>query len=161
MHGRAYLETPLGLVEVVGAADGVAEISFVTARKAGAVSNATVRAAARQVGEYFAGARRAFELPLAPHATDFQRQVWSLLLGVPFGSTIAYGELAAAVGRPGAARAVGAAVGRNPVAVVVPCHRVLGMRGQLTGYGGGLWRKEWLLKHEGAQHTAPHTWSER
>jgi methylated-DNA-[protein]-cysteine S-methyltransferase len=106
--------------------------------------------AVRQLEEFFAGKRTAFELPLAPAGTDFQRRVWDVLRQIPFGETVSYGEVAKRAGYPGSARAVGAAVGRNPVAIVVPCHRVIGSDGSLTGYAGGLDRKVSLLDHERA-----------
>jgi methylated-DNA-[protein]-cysteine S-methyltransferase len=102
-------------------------------------------AAAAQLAGYFAGERRAFELPLAPVGTPFQREVWRRIWGVGYGRTSTYGELATALGRPAAARAVGAATGRNPLAILVPCHRVVGRDGSLTGYAGGLERKRALL----------------
>jgi methylated-DNA-[protein]-cysteine S-methyltransferase len=101
-----------------------------------------------QLDGYFAGSRSTFEVPLALEGTEFQRRVWSGLLEIPYGETMSYGELAARVGNPGASRAVGLANGRNPVAIIVPCHRVIGANGTLTGYGGGLDRKVWLLDHE-------------
>jgi methylated-DNA-[protein]-cysteine S-methyltransferase len=103
---------------------------------------------AREVDEYFAGSRRSFDLALAPKGTSFQLAVWEQLRLVPFGETTTYGELALRVGRPGAARAVGAAVGRNPISIVVPCHRVVGSDGTLTGFAGGLDRKRTLLALE-------------
>ena len=106
-----------------------------------------VRAAA-QLAEYFAGTRRVFELPLAPPGTAFQSQVWRALLKIPFGDTRSYGQLARTLRRPSASRAVGAANGSNPIAIIVPCHRVIGSSGALTGYGGGLDMKRWLLAHE-------------
>lgn len=105
---------------------------------------------ARQLAEYFAGERRSFELPLEPEGTEFQRAVWDALTAIPYGSTVGYGELARALGRPAASRAVGRANGSNPIPVIVPCHRVIGAQGDLTGYGGGLERKRFLLRHEGA-----------
>jgi methylated-DNA-[protein]-cysteine S-methyltransferase len=108
-----------------------------------------VEAAIQQMTEYFLGARRAFDLPLALQGTSFQRQVWGQLLAVPYGKITTYQEIADAIGRPQAVRAVGAANARNPISIIVPCHRVIGSNGSLTGYGGGIWRKEWLLKHEG------------
>ncbi len=102
----------------------------------------------QQLGEYFAGGRRVFDLPLAPSGTVFQREVWSALEEIPYGTTTTYGVLAAKIGRPRAVRAVGLAVGRNPLSVIVPCHRVLGASGSLTGYAGGLDRKRWLLNLE-------------
>ncbi|MFI5458369.1 MAG: methylated-DNA--[protein]-cysteine S-methyltransferase [Isosphaerales bacterium] len=101
-----------------------------------------------QLRAFFAGELRTFELPLRMAGTPFQRLVWEGLLGIPFGATLSYAELARRIGRPGASRAVGAANGRNPISIVVPCHRVIGANGTLTGYGGGLDRKEWLLRHE-------------
>lgn len=101
-----------------------------------------------QLNAYFAGDITAFDLPIELNGTDFQRRVWAALCDIPYGETISYGELARWVGNPKASRAVGLANGRNPVAIVVPCHRVIGADGSLTGYGGGLDRKVWLLEHE-------------
>lgn len=103
-----------------------------------------------ELGGYFRGERLTFDLPLEMGGTPFQRRVWAELARIPFGDTVSYGEIAARIGRKGAARAVGAAVAKNPVAIVVPCHRVVGSRGTLTGYAGGLDRKAWLLDHERA-----------
>jgi methylated-DNA-[protein]-cysteine S-methyltransferase len=103
-----------------------------------------------QLAEYFAGERREFDLPLAPRGTAFQRQVWDELLTIQFGQTTSYGALARRLGNPGASRAVGLANGQNPISIIIPCHRVIGADGTLTGYGGGLPRKQWLLRHEGA-----------
>jgi methylated-DNA-[protein]-cysteine S-methyltransferase len=105
-------------------------------------------AAVDQLEAYFAGSRETFDVPLDLQGTDFQRRVWAGLLEIPYGETMSYGELARRVARPGASRAVGLANGRNPVAIIVPCHRVIGADGTLTGYGGGLDRKVWLLDHE-------------
>jgi methylated-DNA-[protein]-cysteine S-methyltransferase len=102
----------------------------------------------RQLEEYFAGERREFDLDLAPVGTPFQLSVWRELRAIPYGATASYGEIAAAVGQPGAARAVGSANNRNPIAIVIPCHRVIGANGTLTGYGGGLPRKQQLLALE-------------
>ena len=103
----------------------------------------------RQLREYFAGQRRGFDLPLRFHGTEFQQRVWNMLTEIPYGATWSYGELAKHIDNPHASRAVGLANGRNPIAIVVPCHRVIGADGSLTGYGGGLERKLWLLAHEG------------
>ncbi len=105
-----------------------------------------------QLAEYFAGTRREFELTLRPVGTAFQLTVWSALRDIGYGETTSYGKIAAAIGRPDAARAVGWANGQNPIPIIVPCHRVIGANGALTGYGGGLPAKRWLLAHE-AQHT--------
>jgi methylated-DNA-[protein]-cysteine S-methyltransferase len=101
-----------------------------------------------QIEEYCAGTRRDFELPLAPQGTSFQQEVWNALVKIPFGTTTSYGALAAKLGRPNAARAVGLANGSNPIGLIVPCHRVIGVDGSLTGYGGGLPLKRALLAHE-------------
>lgn len=104
--------------------------------------------AAAQLAEYFAGERREFDVPLGPRGTAFQQRVWGQLGRIPFGETRSYGELAHALGRPSASRAVGAANGRNPISILVPCHRVIAGSGALTGYAGGLDAKRWLLAHE-------------
>lgn len=109
--------------------------------------------ARRQLEEYFAGTRRDFDLHIRLHGTAFQRQVWKALMEIPYGETRSYGEQARRIGVPDAARAVGAANGQNPVSIVVPCHRVIGASGALTGYGGGIERKRWLLAHEAQQRT--------
>ena len=106
--------------------------------------------ARRQIGEYFAGQRTTFDLPLDLRGTEFQRAAWMALADIPFGTTASYGEQAARIGRPTAVRAVGAANGRNPVSIVLPCHRVVGSNGSLTGFAGGLDSKRLLLQHEGA-----------
>jgi methylated-DNA-[protein]-cysteine S-methyltransferase len=107
--------------------------------------------AERQLGEYFAGRRRVFELPLEFLGTEFQCRVWNALLTIPFGETRSYSEIAKQIGAPDAVRAVGAANGRNPLSIVAPCHRVIGAGGDLTGFGGGLPNKAWLLAHESPQ----------
>ncbi len=106
---------------------------------------------AAQLQEYFAGERTTFEVPLLMKGAEFERQVWQALRGIPYGQTVSYGEIARRVGQPSAARAVGLANGRNPIAVIVPCHRVIGADGTLTGYGGGLERKRLLLDLENGQ----------
>ena len=118
-------------------------------------SDALLVGAAGQLTEYFAGDRTEFDLPLRPIGTDFQRRVWRALCDIPFGRTWSYGELAMHIGSPTASRAVGLANGRNPISIVIPCHRVIGANGSMTGYGGGIERKRWLLAHEaGAQEQA-------
>jgi methylated-DNA-[protein]-cysteine S-methyltransferase len=116
-------------------------------------SGGVLALAASQLGEYFAGERIAFDLPLAAEGTGFQRLVWDALLQIPFGATRSYGELARAIGRPAASRAVGMANSKNPISIIVPCHRVIGANGTLTGYAGGMRVKQWLLDHE-ARHGA-------
>jgi len=111
---------------------------------------AILGATAGQLGEYFAGTRCAFELPLDLRGTEFQQQVWLALADIPFGETSTYGKQAAAIGRPSAVRAVGSANGRNPLSIVLPCHRIVGADGKLTGFAGGIDTKRWLLDHEAA-----------
>ena len=113
-------------------------------------AGALLAAVRRQLTEYFEGTRTTFDLPLDGTGSTFERRVWDLLRTIPYGATTSYGALARRLGDPRATRAVGAANGKNPIPIIVPCHRVLGARGELTGFGGGLDRKRWLLEHEGA-----------
>ena len=157
-RSQTSLDTPLGTLVLVASGDALVEIRLPSSetakergRDAGAPSQHPVLARAReQLAEYFAGVRRTFDLPLDPQGTPFQRAVWDTLLSIPYGATRSYAQIAGAIGRPSATRAVGAANGRNPLPIVVPCHRVIGANGSLTGFGGGLDQKEWLLRHEGA-----------
>ena len=112
-------------------------------------NDAFFQEAKRQIDRYFAGLLKVFDLPIVFTGTPFQNEVWKALCEIPFGETLSYGGLARRVGRPAASRAVGAANGRNPISIIVPCHRVIGADGSLTGYGGGMDRKRWLLHHEG------------
>jgi methylated-DNA-[protein]-cysteine S-methyltransferase len=113
-------------------------------------ASAVLASARAQLASYFSGERTDFDLPLAPRGTDFQRRVWMELRAIEFGETTSYGDIARKIGSPKAVRAVGAANGRNPIPIIVPCHRVIGSNGSLTGFGGGIERKHWLLAHEGA-----------
>ena len=149
-HFRLTLESPVGRLRLVACAEGITEITFGAgaARSAEAPGHPLLQRAAAQLAEYFAGSRQEFELPLAAAGTPFQRAVWKELRTIGFGVTCSYAELARSLGKPSAARAVGAANGQNPIAIVVPCHRVVGADGALTGYAGGLPAKRWLLDHE-------------
>jgi methylated-DNA-[protein]-cysteine S-methyltransferase len=123
-------------------------------RPSAPLGKSTVLARAeKQLAEYFASKRSTFDLPLSPDGTDFQRRVWRALETIPFGETWSYGELAKKIGNPTASRAVGAANGQNPLWIIVPCHRVIGADGSLTGYAGGMTAKKWLLAHEQRQQT--------
>lgn len=150
------VESPLGELLLLGEDESLRELAFVPSQRARAIADRTARApgafgyARTQLAEYFAGGRRAFELALDPAGTPFQRLAWRALAEVPYGATRTYGEQAARIGRPGAARAIGAANARNPIPIIVPCHRVVGHDGGLTGFGGGLERKRYLLEHEHA-----------
>ena len=149
-----YLDSPVGRLTLVADADGLRHIAFELGRHPVWIDDAWRRerepfAAARtQLAAYFAGELTRFELPLAPHGSAFDQRVWGELRRIPYGATISYGELARRVGDPSAARAVGAANGRNPLPIVVPCHRVIGANGSLTGFGGGIATKKFLLEHE-------------
>lgn len=143
--------SPIGPLRLVAGIDAITHLYLPPHDEPAAVregSTPLLERAAAQLAEYFAGERREFELPLEPRGTGFQERVWSALLAIPFGETRSYGEQARAIGRPAASRAVGAANGRNPIAIIVPCHRVIGSNGSLTGFGGGLPAKKWLLDHE-------------
>ncbi len=155
LHRR--IESPVGPLLIAGNDAGLQLIEFHAPRHPMARGDgwregdhAVLRQAQAQLAEYFAGQRRDFDLPLAPQGTEFQREVWWELANIPFGGTISYAELALRVGRPTATRAVGAANGRNPLPIVLPCHRVIGADGSLTGFGGGLPTKQFLLQLEGA-----------
>ena len=145
-----YFSSPLGLLLIEANERAVRRIHFGAEPHTPPRGNTVTRLCRQQLDEYFAGARRVFDLPLEPTGTPFQQQVWRQLRAIDFGATDSYAAVAARVGRPRAVRAVGAANGANPLAIVVPCHRVIGSNGKLTGYAGGLERKAWLLRHEGA-----------
>lgn len=148
----AYLNTPLGLLRISGSDEGLHEVKFCEETETAIPESpapACLHDAVQQLEEYFAGSRHTFELKLAPRGTTFQQQVWQELQQIPFGRTSTYLAVSCAVSTEKAIRAVGAANGRNPLCIIVPCHRVIGSDGSLTGYAGGLWRKEWLLQHEG------------
>lgn len=146
MSTRA-IKTPIGPLTLEADENAVTAIRF----SAGGAQDASplLDAAEAQLREYFAGARRTFDLPLAPHGTAFQQRVWAALRTIPYGETRTYGELAAAIDSPNASRAVGMANHRNPIPIIIPCHRVIGANGTLTGYAGGLEIKRRLLALEG------------
>ena len=150
------IDSPVGPLMLAAGDDGLRHIEFRENRHPANRSDwhggdsPVLQDAEAQLREYFAGERRAFDLPLAPRGTPFQLQVWQALAGIPYGSTVSYAQLAQAVGNPEAMRAVGAANGRNPLPIVLPCHRVIGADGALVGFGGGLPVKQQLLRLEGA-----------
>ena len=154
-----FLDSPVGklhllahdsaLIALVWRIGRHSDLPFANARVD--ANHAVLRETARQLDEYFAGRRRDFDVPLEPRGTDFQRSVWQALRAIPFGETRSYGELARQLGNPAAMRAVGAANGGNPISIIVPCHRVIGANGSLTGFGGGIPAKAWLLAHEAPQ----------
>ena len=146
------IDSPIGPVGLRADADGLTEITFHARGTAGARPRAGVLGeATRQLDAYFSKRLRRFDLPLAPHGTPFQLEVWQALQRIPYGDTWSYADLARRIGRPDAVRAVGAANGRNPIPIVIPCHRVIGSNGQLIGFGGGLPIKRWLLDLESSR----------
>lgn len=149
---KAYYRSELGRLEIRGTEKGIMSLKFVAGRgRTDRNLPPIVKKCRQQIDEYFSGKRKKFAVKLYLEGTAFQKSIWKELLKVPFGKTAAYGEIARAAGNPKASRAVGNANNRNPVSIIIPCHRIVGSTGGLTGYGGGLWRKEWLLKHEGVQ----------
>ncbi|MAP53576.1 methylated-DNA--[protein]-cysteine S-methyltransferase [Altibacter sp.] len=144
-----WLESPIGLIQLEGTASGLAKVSFVSASE-GMASEipSELEEAAKQLTEYFAGDRSHFTIALAAEGTEFQKRVWKLLTQIPFGKTVSYQSMANRLGDPKVIRAAAAANGKNPIAILIPCHRVIGSDGSLTGYAGGLERKKWLLAHE-------------
>jgi methylated-DNA-[protein]-cysteine S-methyltransferase len=155
------MPTAIGDLTLTGDGEALTGLYMEEHRHQSPVDPGAVRAvgplaeARRQVSEYLAGERTSFDLPLRMEGTPFQREVWQALTEIPYGETVSYGELARRIGRPDACRAVGLANGRNPISIVVPCHRVIGASGTLTGYGGGLGRKRFLLELEaGARQLA-------
>ncbi|GAB3643243.1 methylated-DNA--[protein]-cysteine S-methyltransferase [Spirosoma arcticum] len=153
-----FFDSPLGIVRITGDESGVSVISCTDVPPCESSLSTRldnkpaepVRQAVEQLTDYFAGTRQTFDFPLSPVGTAFQQTVWRALLTVPFGTTLSYLTLSRQLGDEKAIRAVAAANGRNPLWIVVPCHRIIGTNGSLTGYAGGLWRKQWLLEHEGA-----------
>lgn len=146
-------KSPLGPIKMVGNQDCILSLDFVEDELPGGTDLPfCLKACVKQIDEYFKGQRREFLLNLDPVGTNFQKLVWQKLEKIPFGAVATYGEIAKAIGKPKASRAVGSANGKNPISIIIPCHRVIGSDGALTGYGGGLWRKEWLLKHERGFH---------
>jgi methylated-DNA-[protein]-cysteine S-methyltransferase len=149
MEDVAYINTPLGVTKITGSSEGLFSIIVLDSEEPLTdVIPESLEDAVYQLNEYFEGIRTEFQLDLNPEGTEFQKKVWLELQNIPYGRTASYMELSKLIGDPKAIRAVGAANGRNPLWIVVPCHRVIGSDGSLTGYAGGLHRKKWLLEHE-------------
>lgn len=153
--------TPLGDLRLASTAQALCGAWFVDQRSLPVVeawrldeSHPVLEQARIQLNEWFAGERREFDIAMAPVGTTFQRQVWQALCALPFGTTVSYGDLAASIGNPKALRAAGGAIGRNPISIFIPCHRVVGRDTSLTGFGGGLDRKQALLAHEGHRYVS-------
>jgi methylated-DNA-[protein]-cysteine S-methyltransferase len=147
-----YYHSPIGLLKIVGTDQYISEVSFhdITQKSGGNKKHLPpiFIQCIEQLIQYFNGERKVFDLVINQEGTAFQKQVWNELMAIPFGKTISYQELAIRIGDPKATRAVASANGRNNVVIIVPCHRVIGADRTLVGYGGGLWRKKWLLEHE-------------
>ena len=146
-----YIDSPLGSIRIEANDVGITAIAFVTTAEQSSRRSTLTQLAATQLRDYFDGKLTRFSMPLAASGTAFQQQVWQALCEIRFGDTCSYAAVANQLNNPKAVRAVGAANGRNPIAIVVPCHRVIGANGTLTGYAGGLDKKAWLLKHEQRQ----------
>lgn len=146
---KAYYSSPIGLVEITGSKDGITSIIFADDSQVaiGEIPE-TLKNSYNQIDEYFKEKRKTFDFKLSPEGTEFQKKVWMELMNIPFGETLTYKDIACRLGNIKAVRAVGNANGKNPISIVIPCHRVIGSNGELTGYAGGLDRKAWLLKHE-------------
>lgn len=150
-----YLSSPIGILEISGTESAITSILFQTAEKRTtpalaetAESSEIIRICMQQLTEYFGGERRNFDIPLAPQGTAFQQKVWTQLGEIPFGETSSYLSLAKKLGDEKCIRAAASANGKNPISIIIPCHRVIGSDGSLVGYAGDLWRKKWLLEHE-------------
>ena len=144
----AYIKTPLGMATIIGDENGVSVISVADEGTVSTIIPTVLQEAVSQLNDYFEGKRTDFDFVLNPKGTEFQQKVWKGLLEIPFGKTCSYMDLSKKLGDVKAIRAVASANGKNPLWIVVPCHRVIGTDGSLTGYAGGLWRKKWLLEHE-------------
>ena len=149
MEDVAFINTPLGIAKITGSSEGLSSIIVLDSEEPLTdIIPESLEDAVYQLNEYFEGIRTEFQLDLNPEGTEFQKKVWLELQNIPYGRTASYMELSKLIGDPKAIRAVGSANGRNPLWIVVPCHRVIGSDGSLTGYAGGLHRKKWLLEHE-------------
>jgi len=144
-----YFESPLGLIEFKASDEGIMQLIFCGAEQDTARPNKITAQCQVELAEYFSGSRKVFTLPLDPQGTTFQKLVWHYLSEIPYGKSVTYLDIAKKVNKPKGSQAVGGANGRNPISIVVPCHRVIGSNGLLTGYAGGIERKLWLLEHEG------------
>lgn len=144
----AFINSPVGIVSIVGDENGITQISVFSQGSVSETIPIQLQQAVNQLNDYFAGNRKVFDFKINPSGTEFQQKVWQELLNIPFGETLSYLDLSKKLGDVKAIRAVASANGKNPLWIVVPCHRVIGTDGSLTGYAGGLWRKKWLLEHE-------------
>lgn len=150
MEGIAYYASPVGELKIVSEADKITGVSFHDGDRAGTNDTPVIKQCIQELDAYFFEGRKFFSVDIAPRGTDFQVKVWSELLSIPYGKTLSYFDLALRTGDLNNVRAVGHANGDNPIAIIIPCHRVIGKNGDLVGYAGGIDKKMWLLQHEGA-----------
>jgi O-6-methylguanine DNA methyltransferase len=148
----SYLVSPLDYIEIQAIKDKIINIEFTEEKRFEDNTNDIIDLAKKQLIEYFKGERMKFDLPLHIAGTKFQERVWLELVKIPYGQTLSYGDIAKNIDNPKASRAVGNANNKNKISIVIPCHRVIGSNGKLVGFGGGVWRKEWLLEHENKHH---------
>jgi len=149
MSFEAYYSSEIGLIEVKGTEEAILSVNFVDDKSMGSPDvPPCVKECVEQIDEYFKGKRKKFTIEIQLQGTDFQKKVWKQLMKIPYGETVSYKDIAVSIGNKKAVRAVGGANNKNKIAIIVPCHRVIGSDGDLVGFGGGLWRKEWLLRHE-------------
>ena len=145
---KAHYKSPIGLIEITGNEAGILSLNFLEEVVDTFDVHPCLKECLKQIDEYFTKKRTGFTVKLQLQGTKFQKKVWQQLLKIPFGKTVSYLDVATWIGDKKATRAVGSANGKNKIAIIIPCHRVIGSNGKLTGYAGGLWRKEWLLRHE-------------
>lgn len=145
---KAYYDSPIGAIEITSAENAILSLDFVDEIKRINDTPQILKNCLEELDEYFKGKRKEFTVSCVLSGTIFQKKVWETLREIPFGSTMSYKEVAERIGNPKAVRAVGSANHNNKIAIIIPCHRVIGSSGKLTGYAGGIWRKEWLLNHE-------------
>ncbi|HMS63736.1 MAG TPA: methylated-DNA--[protein]-cysteine S-methyltransferase [Ignavibacteria bacterium] len=150
---KAYFNSEIGLIEITGSASGIMSLDFKDNVNTGELYSdkdlpGCMKECLKQLSDYFKGERKKFNVQMQIEGTDFQKKVWKKLIEIPFGKTNTYKEIAANTGNANAGRAVGNANNKNKIAIIIPCHRVIGSNNKLTGYAGGLWRKEWLISHE-------------
>lgn len=153
MDYKGYYSSPIGTICIQAIDKGITNIDFINDNISDIKMNHTnsvIQQCIIELEEYFSGIRKIFDVELIINGTEFRKKIWNELLKIPYGTTKSYKDIATLVGNPNAVRAVGGANHNNKISVIIPCHRVIGANGSLTGYGGELWRKEWLLKHEGA-----------
>jgi methylated-DNA-[protein]-cysteine S-methyltransferase len=153
IYKQLYQSSPIGMIEILGTVEKITSILFIENQEAIASQNEcpqVLEECKNQLDEYFRGIRREFTFPYQLEGTAFQKKVWGALAEVSYAETASYKEIAVSIGNEKATRGVGSANGKNRLSIVIPCHRIIGSNGKLTGYAGGLWRKEWLLRHEGS-----------